>query len=80
MWVGLEMVKFTGKDKEFIHENFDEAYNIINMYDVEEVLITIAKFIAAYCYDDEYELTELGEIAQEVYTRIYENNREILEK
>jgi hypothetical protein len=78
--VGLEMVKFTGKDKEFINENFDEAYNIINMYDVEEVLITIAKFIAAYCYDDEYELTELGEIAQEVYTRIYENNREILEK
>lgn len=74
------MVKFTDKDKEFINENFDEAYGIINMYDVEEVLITIAKFIAAYCYDDEYELTELGEIAQEVYTRIYENNREILEK
>ena len=78
--MGLELVKFTDKDKEFINENFDEAYDIINMYDVEEVLITIAKFIAAYCYDDEYELTELGEIAQEVYTRIYENNREILEK
>ena len=78
--MGLEMVKFTDKDKEFINENFDGAYDIINMYDVEEVLITIAKFIAAYCYDDEYELTELGEIAQEVYTRIYENNREILEK
>ena len=30
------MVKFTDKDKEFINENFDEAYDIINMYDVEE--------------------------------------------
>ncbi|MEQ3308421.1 hypothetical protein AAA294_13065 [Fusobacterium varium] len=74
------MVKFTDEDREFINENFDEAYDMLYMYDVEGVLITIAKFIAAYCYDDEYELTELGEIAQSVYTRIYDNNREVLEK
>ena len=74
------MVKFTDEDREFINENFDEAYDMLHMYDVEGVLITIAKFIAAYCYDDEYELTELGEIAQRAYTRIYENNRDVLEK
>ena len=74
------MVKFTDEDREFINENFDEAYDMLHMYDVEGVLIIIAKFIAAYCYDDEYELTELGEIAQSAYTRIYDNNREVLEK
>lgn len=74
------MIKFTDEDIKFINENFDEAYDILHMYDVEGVLITIAKFIAAYCYDAEYELTELGETAQSVYTKIYENNREVLEK
>lgn len=74
------MVKLTDEDRRFINENYDEAHDMIHMYDVEGVLITIAKFIAAYCYDDEYELTELGETAQAVYTRIYENNREVLEK
>lgn len=74
------MVKFTVEDIKFINENFDEAHDMLHIYDAEEVLIIIAKFIAAYCYDDEYELTELGETAQSAYTRIYENNREILEK
>ena len=74
------MVKLTDEDRRFINENFDEAYDMLHMYGVEGVLITIAKFIAAYCYDDEYELTELGEIAQSAYTRIYDNNREVLEK
>ncbi len=29
------MVKFTDEDRKFINENFDEAYDILHMYDVE---------------------------------------------
>lgn len=73
------MIKFTKEDKEFINEYFEEAYDMLHMYDIEEVLTTIAKFIAIYGYDEEYDMNELGEGAQEVYTRIYDNNKDLIE-
>ena len=42
------------RDKKFINENFDEAEDMIRYYDIEGVLITIAKAIASYGYDEEY--------------------------
>lgn len=73
------MIKFTEEDREFINEYFDEAYDMLHMYDIEGVLVTIARLIAAYGYDEEYDMNELGEAAQIVYTRIYDNNRELIE-
>ena len=72
------MIKLTEEDKKFINENFDEAEDMIRYYDIEGVLITIAKAIASYGYDEEYDMNEFGEAAQEVYTRIYKNNIEKL--
>ena len=48
------MVKLTEEDKKFINENFDEAEDMIRYYDIEGVLITMAKAIASYGYDEEY--------------------------
>lgn len=70
------MLKISKEDQEFIKEYFDDGFYMIYEMPIDEVLTSIVKFIAQYGTDEEYELNEIGQKAQDIYSRIYKDNVE----
>lgn len=68
------MLKISKEDQEFLKEYFDDGFYMIYEMPIDEVLISIVKFIAQYGTDEEYELNEIGTKAQDIYSRIYKDN------
>ena len=68
------MAILSQKDISFIEKHIANADELLKNSNVTSILDAIDKFICIEGFDDNYDLTDLGELAQSVYDNIYHNN------
>ena len=68
------MPKLSQKDISFIEKYIENAEQLLKTTNVKDILHAIDKFICINGFDDEYNLTDIGEMAQKTYDNIYFNN------
>ncbi len=68
------MAVLSQKDISFIEKHIDNANELLKNSNVTNILDAIDKFICINGFDDNYDLTDLGQMAQDVYDNIYQNN------
>lgn len=68
------MIKVTTEEREFLIENIENAENILLSDDVDDILGPLDLFIATKGLDNNYELTDIGRMAERIYDNIYYNS------
>lgn len=68
------MLKLTQKQVDFIKENFEESEKMINSDNLDDVLLPLDALITYQGFDDNYMLTNWGNVAQRIYDEIYIQN------
>ena len=68
------MLKLSEKEKEYLLRNLEMADNLVLSDNVNDVLLPLDEWIAMNGFDEDYNLTEEGRVAQRIYDSIYENN------
>lgn len=68
------MLRLQDNEKLFIRENLDSPDALIASENVNDILDPLDEWIAMNGFDDAYNLTDEGRIAQRIYDSIYLNN------
>ena len=71
------MIVFTEEDKKFIRKNLQNAEEVLQMEEINDVLDTIGDWIDdnGFAPPDYYDYNDKGREAQKVYDRIFLNNQ-----
>ena len=67
------MLKVKQNERDFLLKNIPNAEDILAGDDVNAILYPLDEWIAANGFDDNYDLTDQGRIAQRIYDSIYLN-------
>ena len=70
------MLNLTEEQKQFLRENFDNAEEMMNSDTVNDILLPLDALITYQGFDDEYQPTDWGDMAEKIYGQIYEQNKE----
>lgn len=68
------MIKLTDDQKKFLREKFDNADEMINSNDVDDILEPLYDLILDDGFDDDWEYNDIGRKYQKIYDDIYYNN------
>ena len=68
------MIRLWDNEKAFITENLGEE--LLRATHLNEILDPLDDWIIVHGFDDNYDLTDEGRIAQRIYDSIYQNNSE----
>ncbi len=68
------MLNIKENERIFIQENIDNANTLLQSDNVNDILCALDNWLTLNGFDDDYDLTEKGRIAQRIYDSIYENN------
>lgn len=69
------MLNLTEEQKQFLRENFDNADEMMNSDTVNDILLPLDALITYQGFDDEYQPTDWGNMAEKIYAQIYEQNK-----
>lgn len=69
------MLNLTEEQKQFLRENFDNAEEMMNSDTVNDILLPLDALITYQGFDDEYQPTDWGDMAEKIYGQIYEQNK-----
>ncbi len=69
------MLNLTEEQKQFLRENFDNAEEMMNSDTVNDILLPLDALITYQGFDDDYQLTDWGDMAEKIYGQIYEQNK-----
>lgn len=69
------MLNLTEEQKQFLRENFDNAEEIMNSDTVNDILLPLDALITYQGFDDDYQPTDWGDMAEKIYGQIYEQNK-----
>ena len=68
------MLNFQKNESEFIRKNIENSAELLLSEKVNDVLDALSDWILANGFDENYDLTDEGRIAQRIYDSIYMNN------
>lgn len=69
------MLNLTEEQKQFLRENFDNAEEMMNSDTVNDILLPLDALITYQGFDDDYQPTDWGDMAEKIYGQIYEQNK-----
>ena len=61
---------------EFISKNIENSENLLQTDKVNDILDSLSDWILENGFDENYDLTDEGRLAQRIYDNIYMNNEE----
>lgn len=61
-------------DEQFLISRLDNTKEYLKSDSVNEILLPLDEWISMNGFDENYDLTDEGRKAQQIYDRIYENN------
>lgn len=70
----MSKIKMTESDEKFIRENFENADELINSEDPQDVLYALFCLVDENLYAPDYKYNDLAEEADNVYFSIYNLN------
>lgn len=70
----MSKIKMTERDEKFIREHFENADELINSEDPDDVLHALYDLIDYNIHAPDYEFNDLAEEADNVYFSIYNRN------
>ena len=62
------------KEMDFINQNLENAQELINSEDINDLLSALDDWIAYYSYDEDWSFNDEGRKAQNMYDDIYYRN------
>lgn len=69
------MLNLTEEQKQFLRDNFENAEEMMNSDTVNDILLPLDALITYQGFDDEYQPTGWGDMAEKIYGQIYEQNK-----
>lgn len=69
------MLNLTEEQKQFLRDNFENAEEMMNSDTVNDILLPLDALITYQGFDDEYQPTDWGDMAEKIYGQIYEQNK-----